>query len=1030
MFPFGHPFGPQPGVVVTMGGPPVTTVTTTMQPAFQPPPFAATTTTVQSYGYQGVPPPQQIQQVQTVQSAPFQQPMNSPFNTVQTTQSFQQTNFQQNPPQTYQGGYNQQQSNIYQTQQAPAYNPVQTNQPPSNYNQGNFQGSNQGYNQPQQQGGYNQTNYNQGNFQGSNPGQQQGGYNQPQQGGYNQQQDYNQGGYNQQPQNQGGYNQQPQNQGGYNQQPQNQGGYNQQQPSYDQQAYNTNVPPQDTQRSHTPSYHTTTTNLDLPSGFVAPEQTPPPPQYSQPPQQPQQQPVHTEPTPPAPAPAPVPVQTPKQPSPVNTGVPSAHTSSTGSQHLNVPGPSTHTSSAGSPAHPPRAAHPTTHVAPAGPKKAPVGLGGIAQEAAAAKRGAKLHTGPISQQTSASGGQHSYSEQELRAFTDYINSLLANDPALRSVLPMKGTELFTVITESVLLCKLINTVKPGTIDERKIVSNPKSVLEKIQNHELAIKGAKDIGCNIINIGGHDLLEEKPYLLLGMTWQILEKGLLSKVNIEAHPELISLLDASEDMQSFVNKSPSENLLRWFNYHLSRAGHPRRVNNFGKDISDAENYLVLLSQLAPQLVPREAFLEADPARRAQMVCDYAQKMDALRFVTPEDISAGNDKLNLAFTAYLFHKYPGLDVTNDAQKLEEAERLMQEKYQREEMERKARWEAEEAERQRRWLEEENARNARMAAEEEARRKKWEEEEAAMRAKLNEEERKKREELERQEAELRHRQQEAEAAARAQAEERRRQEILAEQARLAEEDRRRRWEAEQALQAKMYAEEEARRRAEEARRAEEMRRQQWEEEQRRAEAERQRIAAEQEAARLKAWDEYNAKQEQLRQQAWATYYQQQQQQTIMQQQMASTTTTVTSFVPPPTTTTTVTTITKSTFPINRLMLHVIRARRLIPTGVVMLPDPYCFISRGGERYKTPHISNTNDPVWNSTYEMRLVSEFDEIIVDVYDRNLIGKDRFMGQVRLSKSDFLLLGERWYPLLSRTYKADQVHGELLIGIDHA
>ena len=30
-----------------------------------------------------------------------------------------------------------------------------------------------------------------------------------------------------------------------------------------------------------------------------------------------------------------------------------------------------------------------------------------------------------------------------------------------------------------------------------------------------------------------------------------------------------------------SPEEILLRWFNYHLEEAGHPRRVHNFTKDI-----------------------------------------------------------------------------------------------------------------------------------------------------------------------------------------------------------------------------------------------------------------------------------------------------------------------------------------------------------------------------------------------------------------------------------------------------------------
>ena len=37
----------------------------------------------------------------------------------------------------------------------------------------------------------------------------------------------------------------------------------------------------------------------------------------------------------------------------------------------------------------------------------------------------------------------------------------------------------------------------------------------------------------------------------------------------------------MDDLMKLSPEELLLRWFNYHLERAGHPRRVTNFSGDI-----------------------------------------------------------------------------------------------------------------------------------------------------------------------------------------------------------------------------------------------------------------------------------------------------------------------------------------------------------------------------------------------------------------------------------------------------------------
>ena len=44
---------------------------------------------------------------------------------------------------------------------------------------------------------------------------------------------------------------------------------------------------------------------------------------------------------------------------------------------------------------------------------------------------------------------------------------------------------------------------------------------------------------------------------------------------------LLQEGETLEDLMALSPEEILLRWFNYHLEQAGHPRRVHNFSSDI-----------------------------------------------------------------------------------------------------------------------------------------------------------------------------------------------------------------------------------------------------------------------------------------------------------------------------------------------------------------------------------------------------------------------------------------------------------------
>jgi len=63
----------------------------------------------------------------------------------------------------------------------------------------------------------------------------------------------------------------------------------------------------------------------------------------------------------------------------------------------------------------------------------------------------------------------------------------------------------------------------------------------------------------------------------------------------------------------------------------------------------------------------LNWDNAKRANQVVSNADKIGAKVFIKPQDILAGNEKLNLAFTAQLFNTCPGLDPL----KAEEEEQL-----------------------------------------------------------------------------------------------------------------------------------------------------------------------------------------------------------------------------------------------------------------------------------------------------------------------------------------------------------------------
>lgn len=131
-----------------------------------------------------------------------------------------------------------------------------------------------------------------------------------------------------------------------------------------------------------------------------------------------------------------------------------------------------------------------------------------------------------------------------------------------------------------MCKLINDSVPDTIDERvlnkpvaKTQFKPINNFQMTENNNIVISSSKAIGCSVVNVGASDIIDGREHLILGLIWQIIRRGLLSKIDIKLHPELYRLLDEDETLEQFLRLPPDQILLRWFNYHLKAANWHRR-------------------------------------------------------------------------------------------------------------------------------------------------------------------------------------------------------------------------------------------------------------------------------------------------------------------------------------------------------------------------------------------------------------------------------------------------------------------------
>ncbi|KAM4621789.1 plastin-3-like [Polymixia lowei] len=268
--------------------------------------------------------------------------------------------------------------------------------------------------------------------------------------------------------------------------------------------------------------------------------------------------------------------------------------------------------------------------------------------------------------SSEGTQHSFSEEECFAFTNWINSALEKDPDCKHILPIdpNSDALFTAVGDGIVLCKMINLSVPDTIDERTINKKKLTPFTTQENLNLALNSASAIGCHVVNIGAQDLKEGKPHLVLGLLWQIIKIGLFADIELSRNEALAALLREGESLEELMKLSPEELLLRWANFHLTNAGMTP-INNFSSEIKDSRAYFNLLQQIAPdgskEDVPRinidmMGLNERDDLRRAECMLQQADRLGCRQFVTPSDVVSGNPKLNLAFVANLFNKHPAL--------------------------------------------------------------------------------------------------------------------------------------------------------------------------------------------------------------------------------------------------------------------------------------------------------------------------------------------------------------------------------------
>merc|ERR1712036_79552 len=105
--------------------------------------------------------------------------------------------------------------------------------------------------------------------------------------------------------------------------------------------------------------------------------------------------------------------------------------------------------------------------------------------------------------------------------------------------------------------------------------------------------------------------------------------------------------------------------------------------------------------------------------------------------------------------------------------------------------------------------------------------------------------------------------------------------------------------------------------------------------------------------------------------------------------------------------------PKGTIMVTLHKARDLEKKGKFGKADPYAVLRVGKEKFKSKTVDNNHNPDWNFDIKFDTNKETpQEVSLEVYDEDMIGKDDLLGQTKLHLNQIIIqrkIVNNWIPL---------------------
>ena len=214
-------------------------------------------------------------------------------------------------------------------------------------------------------------------------------------------------------------------------------------------------------------------------------------------------------------------------------------------------------------------------------------------------------------------------REERAYRMWLNSLGITEGNI--------SNLYEESKDGILLCKVLDKIRPGCVEWKKVDKKAKNSFTKGVNCQQVIESSKKNGYKIVGVGNLDILKGDKKMILAVVWQIFRDHTLQ----------------------LIGGKTEEELVQWGNSVVSEEYKIKNLKD--KSLSNGLYFIDICKYIEPRAIDWDIVIkgsneDADKESNAKYVISVARKLGALVFLVWEDIKEVKSKMLLTLMASLY--------------------------------------------------------------------------------------------------------------------------------------------------------------------------------------------------------------------------------------------------------------------------------------------------------------------------------------------------------------------------------------------